>query len=200
MFPGVPVLSSGGDHVIDEVAADPALVVATPGAEPIAAGGYAAVLILDAHAHLLRVALRAGEETARRWFAAAALARPAATVAVTTEAGSPVVQALVRWDPGWLAQRELAERAELGLPPAVRSAMLTGTPAAIADAAARLPDDLRVLGPLPVGDRLRLLVTAPRSSGDDLTRALHAISATRSARKDPEPLVISVDPLDWGAD
>ena len=200
VFPGVPVLSSGGDHVIDEVAADPALVVATPGAEPIAAGGYAAVLILDAHVHLLRVALRAGEETARRWFAAAALARPAATVAVTTEAGSPVVQALVRWDPGWLAQRELAERAELGLPPAVRSAMLTGTPAAIADAAARLPDDLRVLGPLPVGDRLRLLVTAPRSSGDDLTRALHAISATRSARKDPEPLVISVDPLDWGAD
>lgn len=213
-FPGVPVVASGGDHVVDRVGAEPALVVATPGAEPEADGGYAAVLILDAHVHLMRTALRAGEETARRWFAAAALARPGATAVVTADAASPAVQALVRWDPGWLAQRELAERTELGLPPAVRSAMVTGSPAAVDDAARELQAVGRVVGPLPAGgrpagrrggpdespERARVLVTAPRSSGEALAGALHAIAATRSARKDPEPLVIAVDPLDWGGD
>ncbi|MFM9134218.1 MAG: primosome assembly protein PriA, partial [bacterium] len=196
----VPVISSGGEHAVMSVGPDPCLVVATPGAEPVAEGGYAAVLILDAHLHLMRTALRAGEETARRWVAAAALGRPGSTAVVTADASSPAVQALVRWDPGWLAQRELAERAELGLPPAVRSAMLTGTPAAVEEAARQLPEAIRVVGPIPSGDRARLLVTAPRVSGDVLARALHAIAATRSARKDPEPLAICVDPLDWGGD
>lgn len=199
-FPGVRVVTSGGDRVIDDIRPEPALVVATPGAEPVADGGYAAVLILDAHLHLSRVALRAGEETARRWFAAAALARPAAPVVVTADASVPLVQALVRWDPAWLAERDLAERASLGMPPAVRSAMLTGSPEAVGEASRSIPPDVRQLGPMPAGDRMRLLLTAPRGSGDTLTQALRGIAAVRSARKDPEPLHIQVDPLDWGAD
>lgn len=199
-FPGARVVTSGGDRVLDTVPADPALVIATPGAEPVADGGYAAVLILDAQRHLARVALRAGEETARRWFGAAALARPSAPVVVTADAAAPIVQALIRWDPAWLAARELAERAALGMPPTVRAATLTGSPAAVNEAFPEIASDARVLGPLPVGDRARLLVTAPRSSGDALARSLHAIAAKRSARKDPEPLVIAVDPLAWGSD
>ena len=199
-FPGVKVVTSGGERILDTVSDDPALVVATPGAEPVADGGYTAVLILDAQRHLARVALRAGEETARRWFGAAALARPSAPVVVTADAATPLVQALIRWDPAWLAARELADRTALGMPPAVRAATLTGSPAAVQEAHSMIASDARVLGPLPAGDRARLLVTAPRSSGDALARSLHAIAATRSARKDPEPLVIAVDPLGWGSD
>ena len=76
--PGVPVRTSGRDEVLAAVPARPALVVATPGAEPVAEGGYGAVLLLDTWALLTRADLRAGEETLRRWLAAAALARPAA--------------------------------------------------------------------------------------------------------------------------
>ena len=207
-FPGVPVITSGGERVTDAVPAEPALVVATPGAEPIAEGGYAGVLILDAHLHLMRVALRAGEETARRWFTAAALARPAAPVVLAADASAPVVQALIRWDPGWLAERELAERTALGMPPAVRSATLVGTATAVREASERLPVGVRTHGPLPMMPRgadaqagtVRLLATTSRSAGDDLASALHAIAATRTARKDPEPLAIAVDPLDWGSD
>ncbi|MEY3734623.1 MAG: hypothetical protein RL347_1982, partial [Actinomycetota bacterium] len=125
-FPGVPVITSTGERAVDAVPDEPALVIATTGTEPWAAGGYAAVLLLDADVQASRVALRAGEETARRWFAAAALVRPKAPVVVTADAALPVVQALIRWDPAWLAARELAERRELGLPPAVRSATVTG--------------------------------------------------------------------------
>src|SRR4029453_16506786 len=56
-----------------------ALVVPPPGAEPVADGGYGAVLLLDTWALLTRADLRAGEEAARRWFAAAALAKPKGT-------------------------------------------------------------------------------------------------------------------------
>ena len=76
-FPSVPVRFSGGQNVLATVPADPAVVVATPGAEPVAADGYAAALLLDGWALLGRPSLRAGEETLRRWLNAAALVRPA---------------------------------------------------------------------------------------------------------------------------
>lgn len=201
-FPGVPIVTSTGERGVDEVDSEPALVVATTGAEPWAAGGYAAVLLLDAGAQAARVSLRAGEETARRWFAAAALARPGASVVVTADAGLPVMQALIRWDPGWLAARELSERRELGLPPAVRAATLEGDPVAVEAAARGLPDTARVLGPLPVAgsEDVRSLVTIDRRHGVDLARALTAIAATRTARKDAARLHIRVDPPDWGGD
>ncbi|HST67457.1 MAG TPA: primosome assembly protein PriA, partial [Mycobacteriales bacterium] len=75
-FPGVPVRTSGGATVLTDVPGEPALVVATPGAEPRAAGGYGAALLLDGWALLSRPDLRAGEEALRRWANAAALVRP----------------------------------------------------------------------------------------------------------------------------
>ena len=132
-FPGVPVRTSGGPHVLASVPAEPALVIATPGAEPVASGGYAAALLLDGWALLGRPSLRAAEEALRRWLNAAALVRPAAPVVVLAEAGIPAVQALLRWDPVTFSERELAERTELGFPPAVRMASVTGAADAVAE-------------------------------------------------------------------
>ena len=78
-FPGVPVRTSGGQHVLATVPAEPALVIATPGAEPVAPEGYAGALLLDGWALLGRPSLRAGEEALRRWLNAAALVRPGRT-------------------------------------------------------------------------------------------------------------------------
>jgi primosomal protein N' (replication factor Y) len=155
-FPRAVVRTSGRDGVLAAVGPEPALVVATPGAEPVAAGGYAAALLLDGWALLSRPDLRAGEEALRRWLAAAALVRPASEagrVVVLADPGSPAVQALVRWDPASFAQRELAERATLRLPPAARLASLTGQPAALRDfvQALSLPPLAELLGPVPAG-------------------------------------------------
>ncbi len=94
-FPNVPVISSAGDHVRASVGPEPALVVATPGAEPVAFGGYAAALLLDADKMLRFDSLRAPEAALRRWLNAAALVRPAALegTVVTTASPSPVEQA-----------------------------------------------------------------------------------------------------------
>ena len=206
-FPDVPVRTSGGQHVLVEVSAEPALVIATPGAEPVAADGYAAALLLDGWALLGRPSLRAAEETLRRWLNAAALVRPAGSVVVLAEASLPAVQALVRWDPVGFAERELAERAELGFPPAVRMAAVTGPSTAIAEfvASAALPDRAEILGPVPVEPNgakpdsepaERALIRIPRTDGLALARALHAAQAARSARKDGGAVRVQLDPAE----
>jgi primosomal protein N' (replication factor Y) (superfamily II helicase) len=219
-FPGVPVRTSGGQHVLAAVPAEPALVIATPGAEPVAEEGYAAALLLDGWALLGRPSLRAAEEALRRWLNAAALVRPAGSVVVLATSTLPAVQALIRWDPVTFSERELAERTELGFPPAVRMASVTGTPAAVADfvGAASLPEQAEVLGPVPVeqggsggmgpprigGDtggvappgESRALIRIGRPDGLALARALHAAAATRSARKDGGAVRVQLDPAE----
>ena len=213
-FPGVPVRTSGGQHVLAAVPAEPALVIATPGAEPVAEEGYAAALLLDGWALLGRPSLRAAEEALRRWLNAAALVRPAGPVVVLAEATLPAVQALIRWDPVTFSERELAERTELGFPPAVRMASVTGTPVAVAEfvAAAGLPAQAEVLGPVPVETiparhagqdpaapaepQERALIRIGRRDGPALARALHAAQATRSARKDGGAVRVQLDPAE----
>jgi primosomal protein N' (replication factor Y) (superfamily II helicase) len=200
-FADVPVRTSGRDSVLSTVPAEASLVVATPGAEPLVAGdGYGAVLLLDTWALLARADLRAGEETLRRWLAAAALARPGdqgGRVVVVADGGLAPVQALIRFDPGWLAARDLAERRALGFPPAVRMASLSGSPAAVADLleVARLPETAELLGPVPAADEdERYLVRVPRGDGRRLADALHAAVGVRSARKSPDPVRVQIDP------
>ncbi len=205
-FPGTVVRHSGGDTVLATVPDEPALVVATPGAEPVAAGGYAAALLLDGWAMLSRPDLRVDEEALRRWLAAAALVRPSGdggAVVVVADAEIPAVQALVRWDPATFAERELAERAALHLPPAAAVASLTGSAAALGQflAAAQLPGSAEVLGPVAVASRApgddateRLIVRVPRTQGRELAAALHAAAGVRSAHKDAGSLRIQIDP------
>ncbi|MHA7282776.1 primosomal protein N' family DNA-binding protein [Arthrobacter sp. TMS2-4] len=158
-FPGVPVVSSAGEHIVDDVRDAPAVVVATPGAEPVAAAGYAAVILLDGNAMLSRESLRAEEDALRRWFSAAILARPSTaggTVVITGD-DDVAVGHLVRWDPAGAAARELAERHELGLPPAVRYAVLTGTREALTHFLEGFDTGgtMRVVGPAPVPPDVR---------------------------------------------
>ncbi|MEU6794598.1 primosomal protein N' [Nonomuraea wenchangensis] len=199
-FPSVPVRTSGRDGVLATVPGSRALVVATPGAEPVAEGGYAAAVLLDGWALLGRADLRAGEEAVRRWMNAAALLRPGAELVVLADAALPAVQALVRWDPVTHAERELADRAELGFPPAVRMATLTGPAAAVRQMIdeAHLPAEAQVLGPVPVDDggQERAMIRVRRTGGAALAAALKGASGVRAARKTPDVVRVSVDPLD----
>jgi primosomal protein N' (replication factor Y) len=213
-FPGARVRTSGGDAVLDRVEGGAELVVATPGAEPVAPGGYGAALLLDGWTLLSRADLRAGEEALRRWFNAAALVAADGQVVIAADAGVAAVQALVRWDPVGHAVRELADRAELGFPPATRMTSITGAAPAIQSllAVAELPASADRIGPVeldrpfrpgdaptpgardPDAAEQRLLIRVPRRDGPALARALHAAAAVRSARKDPDPLRIALDP------
>jgi len=120
-------------------------------------------------------------------------------VVVVADGSLAVVQALLRFDPGWLAARELAERRQLGFPPAARVASLTGPPAGVAELleAADLPDGAEVLGPVEAGEgQERMLVRTSRSAGRALAAALRAAAGVRSARKSPDAVRVQIDPLE----
>ncbi|MDS1269454.1 primosomal protein N' [Lipingzhangella sp. LS1_29] len=206
-FPSVPVVTSGREpghsRVVPSVQDRPALVIATPGAEPVAAGGYSAALLLDGWALLGRADLRAGEEALRRWCNAAALVRAASAggqVVVLAEPDLAPTQALVRWDPATFAERELEERRELGFPPATTMAAVTGRTAHVREVLdqLRLPEDAELLGPVSIDDQdhQRALLRVPRASAWRLAHALKTAAASRSARREEHVTRVYMDPLE----
>jgi primosomal protein N' (replication factor Y) len=202
-FPKVSVVSSTGGQARDRVDGRPALVVATPGAEPPAEGGYAAALILDTWLTLSRPDLRTSEEALRRWLGAAALVRPATeggSVIVVGDPAAAPVQSLVRWDPAGAAEREHADRAATRLPPVARVATVTGPPEGL-DELMRgldLPAGAETLGPVPVDEEnARLILRLPHALGGSLSQALRQGQAARSARKLTH-LRVQVDPTELG--
>jgi primosomal protein N' (replication factor Y) len=206
-FASTPVRTSSGERVLADVPPKPAIVVATPGAEPVVRGGYAAVVLLDTWLLLARDDLRASEEALRRWSNAAALvgggAGPGRVLAVGDPA-HPALQALVRWDHSGFARREIEERRTAHLPPASRMATLSGDADQLeaALAALVLPAGAEVLGPVPdehgnTPSGRRYVVRVPRASGPALSTALLRLQAQRSARKEPH-LRVEVDPVSLG--
>ena len=210
-FPGTRVVVSGGTATIGSVPAAPALVVATPGAEPLVDGGYAAAVLLDGWVLLGRPSLAAAQEALRRWMNAAALVAAGSaggTVILVAEASLPVSQALIRWDPVTHAERELAEREALGFPPAVRMAALTGPAEAVAGflAETALPPTAELIGTVPAAeaggageagqDRVRALIRIPRPGGLALAAALRAAQAARTARKETGQVRVQLDPAE----
>lgn len=216
--------TSGGTEVLDRVPATPALVIATPGAEPVADGGYAAALLLDAWALLDRPRLDAGEEALRRWLTAAALTRAHRDGGIVVLAGTPehvtlpAVEALVRWAPEWFAERELAERRLLGLPPAAWTASLTGPYGALDEVLRQVPWPAGVerIGPLPVAaaggagrgalrapddagqaeQPAQVLLKGPPTAGPATTRVLLDLRRSRSARRDTAPVAVRIGDAD----
>ncbi len=197
-FPGERIIWSSGDQTKRTIDDAPALVVATSGAEPVAEGGYAAVIILDARSQIARPHLRALEEAAHRWFSALLLARPHAPAVITADNAAAPVQAVVRWDAEWFAGHELADRVSAGLPPATRLALLRGELADIEEVSSMIKVPHRLLGPVDG----RGIITVARGDGAQLARDLRAIGAVRSAKSGSarslvgRPVSVVLDPRD----
>jgi primosomal protein N' (replication factor Y) len=175
-FPNTRVILSDGEKPVLRVGADPALVVATRGAEPIADGGYRAVLLLDGERMLLRESLRVAEDCLRWWSNAAALVAPGSPVFLVGVGGA-LATALTTWRQGDWASAELASRRALRFPPAVRVASVTATAAnvAAAVAAATSVEGVDVLGPTPVDESLsRALVRFDYAAGARVARELRS--------------------------
>jgi primosomal protein N' (replication factor Y) (superfamily II helicase) len=212
-FPQTTVRQSIGGNRIASVPDTSGIVVATPGAEPPAAGGYAGAVLLDTPLLLLRQDLRATEEALRRWLNVVALVRSGAdggSVIAVGESSGRALQALVRVDPGGFAARELAERAAARFPPAVKLITIEGPAEALSEFASLVnaPSTAQSLGPADLVMRRpaagnaseptmqRLILRAPLAEGPRLVRAVKEASAVRSARKSEGPLRIRVDPVE----
>ena len=215
MFPGIRVRTSGGGEILDSVPAEPAIIVSTPGSEPVADGGYGAALLLDSWALLGRPDLRAVQNALRLWIGAARLVRPAqqgGRVFLSADSESAVAQALIRWSPQAWADRELADRSEVGFPPAVHMFAVDGPAAALAEFLEefRLIDRVEVLGPvdLPAGEELpgheqiadpeRVLLRVSPPELGEVADELRSFVVGRSGRRNSHPVRVRLDPINIG--
>ncbi|PZE39583.1 primosomal protein N' [Curtobacterium sp. MCPF17_031] len=187
-FPNTRIVVADGSRPIDEVPARPAVVVATRGAEPDVAGGYACVLLLDGERMLAREGLRVQEDVLRIWANAAAKGAPGAPVYLVG-IGGKLANAMALWRLDVPAHDELTDRRELFFPPAVRVATLTGTDEAVTGAIEALGDAPvgPVLGPVPVDDptpgTVRAIVRFPYGHGTEVAATLKAEVIRRSSTR-----------------
>ncbi|MCU1412314.1 MAG: hypothetical protein JWR04_3021 [Rhodoglobus sp.] len=187
-FPGVRVIIADGERQVLAVGPEPALVIATRGAEPVAAGGYRAVLLLDGERMLARESLRVGEDCLRWWSNAVALGAGGATT-VLVGVGGALATALVTWRHSDYARSELADRRRLRFPPAVRVATITGTVESVAKAATAAgvdPED--VLGPVDLAPpTVRTILRFDYNRGAEVAASLRAelIRAATARRRGP---------------
>lgn len=145
-FPGIRIIVADGAHPITQVDDRPALVIATRGAEPHAAGGFRAIILLDGDRMLMAEQLRIGESCLRWWSDAAALAAPGAPVHLVGVSG-PVARALATWTQPAYARAELADRGPLSMPPTVRVAAVEGASSTVSATLDGLRQAVYGLGP-----------------------------------------------------
>lgn len=186
MLPNVPLREFTADNSEFFIDDTPRLVVATPGSEPYARSGYAAVVILDAKDMLARDTMTATTDAIRLWFNAISKVKSGGKVLIAG-LGGPLSEALVTGDLDGVAARELSARRELGFPPALRLASIEGERDLIAKVAEALDRKLVVdiLGPTPVTPRTgagaasdlnRLILRFNYASGASLASHLREIA------------------------
>lgn len=217
-FAPTKVIASWGEGIHRMIDDAPAIVVATPGAEPHVNGLYGAAILLDAWALLGRPDLRATEDAMAKWMAAATLVEShgkGGEVVVVADPALAVVQHLIRWDAPGHAAYELANRRDVRFPPAVHMAAVDSPRESLNDFLQHidLPQQVDVLGPvdLPVGVDLpgewdaakhgaaqRVLIRTPLASRNILGKALRAANVNRASRKQDLPLRIQVNPMHVG--
>lgn len=202
-FPGFPVVISAGDVIKESVDSKPALVLATPGAQPLAEAGYAAIVVLDAIRFFSHTDINGQERARELLFETASLVSKDGQVLLVLDDSHPVVAAISRWNVAPLLKRELAEREELQLPPSVLSAVivtdqqtaptiLSGLKKAQSDM--RLPSSTRIFGTtiLPKG-LAKIVMHVSHDQSSDLGRILHELQRKRSISK-KDLLTLRIDP------
>lgn len=192
-FPDTPLRLVDVDHRLHVVPDHPHLLFVTPGMEPT--GEVALAVVLDADLVLARHDLAAGTEAVRRWSDVAATVAAEGRMIIVGQPSAPAVQAMLRNDPAGFAERELAERAAAGLPPAVHAAIVVAPPTvAPAQEIVDACPGARLLGPVPVDGALRWVVLHDRLA--ELTHAVRTVVTKRSAAKTLAGVGIRVDPLE----
>jgi primosomal protein N' (replication factor Y) len=194
-FPKYPVIVSAGDVIKDRVESKPSLVLATAGAQPQVDGGYAAVVILDGMRFFAHTDLRTQERARELFFETSSLISLKGAVLLVIDDSHPITSAIARWNVAPLIKRELSERTELHLPPAVFSVALAmdqaigiqianGLKKSISDG--RMPQSSKIYGPTEIAKgQVKIIIHADKKDAEGLIQIVHELQRRRSiAKKD----------------
>lgn len=196
-FPGITIRSSNQGSMILEEITQPCIVLATPGSEPRAKNGYAAIVFLDSRIFLERATVNAEEQARLNWFSVSALAAKNAEVFLDVVATDPNFQALLRWDPWHSASRDLLERSDLHLPPQYKAVSVIGPHADIHNMALEFSKNYLVSSLQSTDDVYlsKIILRASDENGQGLVDHLLNYCRIRSAHG-MSALKVRVDPIE----
>ena len=218
-FPGTGILMSGAAEGISQtVSGKRRLIIATPGSEPAASGGYAAALILDAR-YLMGSGLGAETQFIRRCTRVIVRVQPGGHVMIAGGADPGIVTALQTWQLGRYSYGLLKDRTSLALPPIDRWFGITGAPRDIrrflalvrmgqgpasgrdeidllASGVQELIGGVELLGPTPASrdGEITMYVRTQRQDATKLAIRLRRTYRSYSASGVGQPLKIEADP------
>ena len=192
-FPNHVVIQSTASDPRDGVSSEPALVISTPGVEPIAESGYAAVVILQVDRFFSSSASNGVERAYSNFFAASALISDTGVIALVHDDGAPITSALTTWNPATISKREIEQRISLQLPPISCAVLVLADSAELirlksalesAKEESRAPKSLRVYGPTS-GESAKLTLLVDPSEQIELVSLLREINKRRAISKKP---------------
>ena len=192
-FPNQIVIQSTANDPRDSVGSESALVISTPGVEPIAEFGYSAVVILQVDRFLSSSASDGVERAYSNFFAASALSSDAGVIALVHDDGSAITSALTTWNPATISKREIEQRIQLQLPPISSAVLVLADSAELvrlksalesAKEESRAPKSLRVYGPT-AGEGAKLTLLVDPSEQIELVSLLREINKRRAISKKP---------------
>ena len=192
-FPGLHIVQSTAEMLVESFEESKGLVIATPGSIPQTHDGYSLVVVLEAERFFMQADIRAHERARELFFSTAALASQAGRVALVMPIDHPIIGALSAWKPSLISQRELRERLEVNLPPFTRAvtldisnsesqSLLRGLRKSQEEG--RLPESTQLLGPSQLkGEIDRIVALTPLIDGEALIGLLHEFQRRRSSSK-----------------
>jgi len=202
-FPNFPVVISAGEVIKERIDIKPALVLATPGAQPLVQGGYAAVVILEGLRFFAHTDLRTQERARELFLETSSLISAKGSVLLVIDDSHPIISAIARWNVAPLLKRELSERSELKLPPSVFSVVLVmeqGIGVQIANglkkasSEGRLPPSSLIYGPTEISKgQVKIVIHADKKDAQALTDSVHELQRRRSIAK-KELFTLRVEP------
>lgn len=194
-FPNQLVIQSTANEPRDFVGNEPALVISTPGVEPIAQSGYAAVVILQVDRFLSSSASNGVERAYANFFAASALLSDSGVIALVHDDGAPIISALTTWNPATISKREIEQRISLQLPPISNAVLVIADSSELiklksalesAKQESRAPNSLRVYGPTASGgDGMKLTLLVDPIDLLELVGLMREINKRRAISKKP---------------
>ena len=190
-FPNQVVIQSTANDPRDLVSSDPALVISTPGVEPIAVNGYAVVVLLQVDRFLSSSASNGVERAYSNFFAASALIGDHGVVALVHDDGAAITSSLTTWNPATISKREIEQRITLKLPPISGAILVLSDSSELARLKSalesareesRAPQSLRVYGPTS-GDGAKLTLLVDPTEQMELVSLLREINKRRAISK-----------------
>lgn len=192
-FPGQTIVQSSGERILDRYHEPNGIIIATPGALPIATNGYSAIVILECDRFFTQIDMRAEERARELVFAAAGLLSAQGQLLLVISRNHPVISAVAAWKPSLITRKELSQKEEIGFPPFARaltidvqSSEATSLLRALRSAqeSMKLPESTRILGPTEISTgSSRLLLMSSLEEGDLLVSLIHEFQRKRSLSK-----------------